>query len=62
MIIGGYGYSPSEDEHITFPYLTWVDKIGLIQAVKQGADIAPYFRQIMDDRFRVTGLPRSNRG
>ncbi len=55
VIIGGYGYSPTEDEHITFPYLTRVNKSELIQAIKSGADIAPSFQQIQDDRFRVTG-------
>lgn len=55
VIIGGYGYSPTVDDHVTFPYLTFVDKSGLIQAVKEGLDIAPYFQQIEDDRFRVTG-------
>ena len=54
-IIGGYGYSPSEDEHVTYPYLTAVDLPGLIAAVKSGAGIATHFRQLQDDRFRVTG-------
>ncbi len=55
IMVGGYGYSPTEDEHVTYPYLTRVDKTGLIQAVKTGGDIAPFFVQINDDRFRVTG-------
>ncbi|MEZ5031382.1 MAG: T9SS type A sorting domain-containing protein [Saprospiraceae bacterium] len=54
-VLGGYGYSPTVDEHITYPYLTAVDLPGLIGSVKSGANVATHFRQIQDDRFRVTG-------
>ncbi len=54
-IAGGYGYSPSLDEFITYPYLTAVDLPGLVNAVTSGGDIAPHFRYLTDGRVRVTG-------
>lgn len=54
-IVGGYGFSPTSNEHITYPYLTAVDVPGLIGAVTSGTSIVPYFRQIQDARVQVTG-------
>lgn len=54
-IVGGYGYSPSEEDHTTFPFLTVIDLPGLITAVKDGAAITPFFQQITDESFRITG-------
>ena len=54
-ITGGYAYSPTAGDHITFPYLTAVDVPGVIEAIKQGQPITPYFRQIQDSRIQVTG-------
>ena len=54
-IAGGYGYSPSLDEFITYPYLTAVDLPGLVNAVINGGNIAPHFRYLTDNRVRVTG-------
>ena len=54
-LVGGYGYSPSEGDHTTFPFLTIINVPGLITAIKDGAAIAPFFQQIADDSFQVTG-------
>jgi hypothetical protein len=54
-VIGGYGHSSAAGGMITFPTLTAVDVPGMIDAVRQGAPLAPHLRQIEDDRFRVTG-------
>lgn len=54
-IAGGYAYAASVQDHITFPYLTTVDVPGLIDAVMNGTDITPYFKQVEDDIFAVTG-------
>jgi hypothetical protein len=54
-IAGGYGYSPSADEWITYPYLAAVHLPGLVEAVVNNGDIAPFFRQTEDTRLRVTG-------
>ncbi|MEZ4720977.1 MAG: T9SS type A sorting domain-containing protein [Flavobacteriales bacterium] len=54
-IIGGYGYSNTSADHITYPNLTAVDVPGLISAIISESSINGYFRQIEDERFRVTG-------
>lgn len=54
-VIGGYGYADSKADHITHPYLTIVDLSGLATAIKNNTPIAPYFQQIADEKFAVTG-------
>ncbi|PLW94470.1 MAG: hypothetical protein C0591_12770 [Marinilabiliales bacterium] len=54
-IIGGYAYSPTADDHITFPYLTSVQVSSLMDAIINGNPITPFFKQIADDHFAVTG-------
>jgi len=54
-LIGGYGYSQTARDHITFPNFAAVDLAGLIAAVRSGAPIAAYVRQIADPLFAVTG-------
>lgn len=54
-IIGGYAYSNSAKEHITFPNLTSVAVSGLIQAITNNKSIAPHFKQITDQKFAVCG-------
>ena len=54
-IIGGYGYSASAEDHITFPYLTAVDVDATIQAIMNNESPAAYFRQIESENMRVTG-------
>ncbi len=54
-LIGGYGYSTDSVDHITFPYLTAIKIIDLINAIKNNSPIASFFRQIHDEQFAVTG-------
>jgi hypothetical protein len=55
-LIGGYGYSQGAAGYVTYPYLTSVDVPGLIMEVQSGRNLlAPYFRQIIDQRMAVTG-------
>ena len=54
-IIGGYAYSQTTDDHITYPYLTSVNIPELINAIQNNQTITPYFKQIQDDIFAVTG-------
>lgn len=54
-LIGGYGYSATEGDHVTYPNLTAVDVPQTIAAIIGNAPIAPYFRQITDNNFAVTG-------
>ncbi len=54
-LIGGYAYSPTADDHITFPKLISVQVSTLIDAIIQGDPIDSQFKQITDDNFAVTG-------
>jgi hypothetical protein len=54
-IIGGYAYSETAGNHITFPNLTSVLVSSLIEAVIEGKDITPFFKQISGDIFAITG-------
>lgn len=54
-IMGGYAFSPTRGNHITFPYLTVIHLPGLISAIETGTSIQPHFRQLEDERFAVTG-------
>lgn len=54
-IIGGYAFSPTANDHITFDKLTSVNVSGLMDAIINGNSIIPYFKQISDSAFAVTG-------
>ncbi|MCB0768078.1 MAG: hypothetical protein KDB95_12785 [Flavobacteriales bacterium] len=53
--IGGYGYSPTNADHVTYSFLTAIDLPGAMDAIRNGTSIIPYFRQITDPRMAVTG-------
>ncbi len=55
FLAGGYGFSPTANDHITFPYLTEINLTGLIFDVMNGNDISANFIQITDSRFALTG-------
>jgi len=55
VIIGGYAYSNTSAGHITFPNLTTVIVSDVINAVMNGSSITPYFQQLTDNNFAVTG-------
>jgi len=54
-IIGGYGFSPTSNDHITYPYLTSINVPELITAIINNQSISPNFKQIQDNIFAVTG-------
>lgn len=54
-ITGGYGFSPTAGDHITFPYLTAVDVDSVVQAIIDGRPLTAYVRYIQDSRAQVTG-------
>jgi len=54
-IIGGYCFSATANDHITFDKLTAVDVPNLITAIVAGSTITPYFKQISDPIFQNTG-------
>lgn len=55
LIIGGYAFSASNNNHITFPYLTIVKVSTLIDDIINKRSIQSNFTQIMDTNFAVTG-------
>lgn len=54
-IVGGYAYSETADDFITFPNLTSVSVSGVINAVINGESIHSHFKQITNTIFSVTG-------
>lgn len=54
-IIGGYGFSATANDHITFPNVTAISLNELADAVITNTSITPYFRQITDVNLKVTG-------
>jgi hypothetical protein len=54
-LLGGYGYSATATDHITFPNLTSVVVSDLIDAVVQGTSIDALFKQITEQNFAVAG-------
>ncbi len=54
-IIGGYAFSTSANDHITFNKLTSIDVPNLINAIVLGNPITTYFKQISNDIFANTG-------
>ncbi|MFN3969425.1 hypothetical protein [Flavobacterium sp.] len=54
-IIGGYAFSTTANDHITFNKMTSIDVSGLINSVVNGASILPHFKQMTDANFAITG-------
>jgi len=54
-LIGGYGYSNTAADHITYPNLSAVNVPDVISAVINGTSFTSNFRQITDTMFAVTG-------
>ena len=53
--VGGYGYSATADEHITYGKLTAIKISAVIKAIVKGTRFTAFFRQITDTAFAVTG-------
>ncbi len=54
-IIGGYGYNASTSSRKTFGSIIAVDLEMLVDSIVRGGAITGAFRQIMDQKFAVTG-------
>lgn len=54
-IAGGYAFAASANNHITFAKLTSIQVSGLINAIINQQSITPFFKQITDSRFAITG-------
>ncbi len=55
VLTGGYGYSKTSDDHITFPYLTVIKVDELITVILNNKIINNSIVQIRDERMAVTG-------
>lgn len=55
MLIGGYGYSPTIQDHKTFPNITFVNVPKTIDAIINKTDFTAFFQQIEDTTFAVCG-------
>jgi hypothetical protein len=54
-IVGGYAFSPTANDHITFPNLTTVQVSSVINAIIGNSSVSSYFKQITDSAFAITG-------
>jgi hypothetical protein len=54
-VIGGYAFSASANDHITFDKLTSIDVPNVIDAIIAGNPISSYFKQIANPIFQNTG-------
>jgi len=52
---GGYGYSATAGDHITYPDLTTIDVDEFVEAVIDNQSLTDYVRQIEDTLMAVTG-------
>lgn len=54
-VIGGYGYSASSSDHVTFDNLTAINVDSVANAIINGQSITSFFRQTTHVKFAVTG-------
>ena len=54
-LAGGYGYSNSYGDHVTYPYLSAVKVSEVINSIINGTSFVTNFRQLSDTLFGVTG-------
>jgi hypothetical protein len=54
-VLGGYGYSATAGDHITFPFLTALHLPSIIDSVIAGTSFGSAVRQLNDPEFQVTG-------
>ena len=53
--LGGYAFSPTANDHITFPKMISINVSGLINAIINDQAIDGFFKQMSDENFAVTG-------
>lgn len=52
-LLGGYGYSETHNQFITFPYITVIDVKQTVMALLNGVDPVASFYQLCDDRMAI---------
>lgn len=55
ILAGGYGYSKTADDHITFPYLVVIKVDEMIHAIINRQPVSNTIMQVKDQRMAVTG-------
>lgn len=55
LLIGGYGYSETKKDHITYPSLVRIKVPGLVNAIINDKEIRSFIDQVNDERMAVTG-------
>jgi hypothetical protein len=55
ILVGGYGYSGTEKDHITFPSLTRIRVNELVDAVIRNKELTSHIVSVKDERMAVTG-------
>lgn len=55
LLTGGYAFSPSQNDHITFPFLTIVNIPSVIKQVKEDNLTSEIFIQSESESFRLAG-------
>lgn len=53
--LGGYAFSPTANDHITFPKLISIDVVGVINGIINDQPISGFFKQLSNENFAVTG-------
>ena len=54
-VAGGYAYSASAEDHMTYPRLTALSVSGFVDAILQGGSFEGLYDSVEDDFFAVTG-------
>ncbi|MGL2964752.1 hypothetical protein ACSVH2_13100 [Flavobacterium sp. RSB2_4_14] len=54
-LVGGYAFSASANDHITFNKLTSVDVPNLITAIVNGSPVSSYFKQMSNENLAING-------
>lgn len=52
-LLGGYGYSETQNQFITFPYITVIDVRATVLALLNGTDPQASFYQLCDERMAI---------
>lgn len=55
VLVGGYGYSKQNDDHITFPFITIINVEQFMYAIINDLPLNRFIVQIKDQRMAVTG-------
>lgn len=61
-LLGGYGFSESHGQFITFPYLTAIDMEATVKALLEGKNPVASFYQICDDRMAIFDATMDHNG